>query len=290
MIISIQNKSSGFFSQFFFVLNHYLYAKKNNLQFSLNTKNWLFKYKSGWNDYFCELATDFHKNNCADKIFGHCNVIENYKIVDYIEAINDIYKLNDYVSNKKNEIIEKFNLKKYCGIFIRRGDKLVDESEYIPSVKYLEKLLQKVDNCTDIFIQTDDYNSYIDIKKYIDENKLNINAYTLCDEDVHGMVIFNYYKQKILNDNSLKYAEIFKDEQIRNFKPIEYYNNEEIFEHTLKMLIGIEILRNSDICVLDYQSNVSRFIKLAHKNVDNVYDVSDNVIDMNKNICPAYSF
>lgn len=28
MIISILNRASGFYSQFFFTLNHYLYAKK----------------------------------------------------------------------------------------------------------------------------------------------------------------------------------------------------------------------------------------------------------------------
>jgi len=57
------------------------------------------------------------------------------------------------------------------------------------------------------------------------------------------------------------------------------------------MIIGLDIVFNSNICVTEYQSNVSRFIKLAHKNFDNVYNIMDpnNDIDINKKICLAHS-
>jgi hypothetical protein len=69
-------------------------------------------------------------------------------------------------------------------------------------------------------------------------------------------------------------------------------NPSEIYNHTITMIIGIDLLINSNICVLDYQSNVSRFVKLAHNNINNVYDIitKTNNIDINKKICPAYSF
>ena len=52
MIISIFDNKSGFFSMFFFFVNHYIYALKNNLNFEINNANWLFKYNLGWEDYF----------------------------------------------------------------------------------------------------------------------------------------------------------------------------------------------------------------------------------------------
>ena len=75
-----------------------------------------------------------------------------------------------------------------------------------------------------------------------------------------------------------------------NFKPIDQYNKEEILDHTLDMLIGIDILCNSATCIVEYSSNVSRFIKLAHKNIENVYDINNTVVDFEKYICPSYSF
>ena len=56
------------------------------------------------------------------------------------------------------------------------------------------------------------------------------------------------------------------------------------------MIIGIDIVLNSNISICEYSSNVSRFIKLSHKNSNNVYDVlnQDKDIDWNKTKCPSF--
>jgi hypothetical protein len=77
--------------------------------------------------------------------------------------------------------------------------------------------------------------------------------------------------------------------KILNYKSVESMNPTEILTHTTDMLVGVDIILDSEVCVLDYQSNVSRFIKLAHKK-NLVYDVLNTEIDMDKTICPAYSF
>jgi hypothetical protein len=66
----------------------------------------------------------------------------------------------------------------------------------------------------------------------------------------------------------------------------------EIRSHTIELLSGVDIVCKSNICITDYQSNVSRFIKLYHTNSSNVYDVSnpDLDIDYNKIICPTFGF
>jgi hypothetical protein len=79
-------------------------------------------------------------------------------------------------------------------------------------------------------------------------------------------------------------------ENLRNTTPIEQLNNEEIYQHTIDMLIGIDIVLNADFVICDYSSNVSRFIKLANKNSNNVFDINqpDKDIDWNKTNCPAF--
>jgi hypothetical protein len=95
MIISILDSSAGFYSQLFFLLNHYLYAEEKKLKFIIDSSNWLFKFNKGWNDYFITFNADniVDKNN-SNK-YKHGNVIKDYKIKDYIKSIKDITP-NDY--------------------------------------------------------------------------------------------------------------------------------------------------------------------------------------------------
>jgi len=63
-------------------------------------------------------------------------------------------------------------------------------------------------------------------------------------------------------------------------------NKDEILEHTLNMIIGIDIVLKSKYCVTDYQSNVSRFIKIAHNNFNNVFSIiNDESIYLNDIKC-----
>lgn len=103
------------------------------------------------------------------------------------------------------------------------------------------------------------------------------------------------YKDEISNnqyrqDNG-SYLENNK-ELISKQKPIHEMNNEEIYKHVMDMLIGIDIVLNSKYCITDYQSNVGRFIKLAHNNSNNVTNVLDryNDIDYEITTCPAWPF
>jgi len=94
--------------------------------------------------------------------------------------------------------------------------------------------------------------------------------------------------------NLINYPPNQLKDKMTNNKSVEDMNNEEIKQHTLDMIIGIDIVKNSDYCILDYQSNVSRFIKLFHNNPKNVINIMDvnNDIDYNKKICPGdfYNF
>lgn len=294
MLITKLGRGAGFYSQLFFLINHYLYCKKNNIKFIVNTDEWLFKYKHGWEDYFLNINIyeGLEVNNC----FGHSQQIGDFNIVEYKNAINEIYVYNHTIIDKINEVKRDINLKPgYDAIFIRRGDKLSGESYYISTEKYIDVLLFKKPTCHTIFVQTDDYNCYLDVKKYVKTKQLKINVITICNEELKGgMIIFNCNKSGI--EWAVKEHNVNKEyistvlENLRNVTPIDQLKNEEIYQHTIDMLIGIDIVLYADIVICDYSSNVSRFIKLASKNSTNVFDVNyhEKDIDWNKTKCPGF--
>ena len=283
-IITVMNKNSnsGFYSSIFFVMNHYLYCKKNNKNFEINDEEWLFKSKDGWTDYFekIELTNGNDKNNSNN--VGHGTVMSDYSIQQYRDVIPEFYVYNENTKREINKIKSQYGLtdKNYDSIFIRRGDKLISESKKINDDIYIQLLLEKNPKCDTIFLQTDDYGSFVELEKYIKNNGLNIKLYTLCDKDNLGVVVFSHLKDQIA------------DKKITKQKSVDEMNSDEIYKHTIDMIVGIDILTKSNICVTDYQSNVSRFIKIAHNNPQNVFDVlmPDQDIDYNKIVCPAHGF
>jgi hypothetical protein len=296
-IISVLNKYSGFYSMFFFFVNHYIYSIKNNKNFKIHNDNWLFKSELGWEDYFENI--DITNKTSSTIIFGHFNqTLCEYPIREYKEVLRNIYIYNKNTMKLIEDKKIKLNLKNntYDSIFIRRGDKLIAESDYISAENYLIYLLELNPQCKNIYLQTDDYNCFMELNDYINKHSLDINLVTACEKNCKGMIIFSQHKNSILNNNFKKKNNIDylkkNMDSLSPFKPVDKMNSKEIYSHTLEMLIGIDIVLNSNIVVTDYSSNVSRFIKLKHSNSDNVYDVisKSNNIDYNKMICPSRGF
>jgi hypothetical protein len=287
MIVSILDKSAGFFSMFFFTMNQYIYCKKNKINFKLNSDNWMYKYDKGWTDYFNNIELKFNDDNNIE-YKKHKDIIQHFQLREYKNIINEIYIYNNNTLLKINEIKNKFNLieNEYSSIFIRRGDKLLYESIFLKSEQYIELLLKKDPNCKNIFIQTDDYNAYLDLKKYCKNNNLNINIYTLCLENMKGIMGCRLNMQTKFSEN-IEYFKSIKEELVKN-KYVCEMNKYEILEHTINMIVGIDIVLKSKYCITDYQSNVSRFIKLAHNDYNNVFSVIDEDFYLNNIVCPAF--
>jgi hypothetical protein len=278
---------NGFFSMLFFIINHYLYAKANSINFRLDTSNWLYLYKKGWTDYFMPIDLIFNENNTEEKVYGHNKVIQDYSVREYKKIIPTIMKYNDGVKEYIQSIYDKLNLHKgeYSSIYIRRGCKLSYESKFHESYKYLELLLEKDPSCSKIFLQTDDYNSYIDIISYISEKNLDIEVLTLCESDMVGMSVS--LDLKYMTTSIPKNTQYFS--KIRHHvKMINQMNKDEIKDHTYSLLAEIDITCNSKICITDYQSNVARYIKLAHNNFENVFDIEGHTMNLDILSCPAY--
>lgn len=296
IIVFNLNKSAGFYSIFFFLLNNYMYCKKNNYNFKIKSDEWLFNSKNGWSDYFEPIELIYNKDTLKEKHTGHSTVLDNYSLKEYQNFIPELYKYNERTKNEINKIYTKFNLVngQYDSIFIRRGDKLASESVFISEEKYINILLQKNSNCKIIYLQTDDYNCYKNIKQYIENNNLKITIYTLCPENSVGVIVKNQEKHNLNNSPIIENADYLSQNinKLNQTKTVEDMNSDEIYNHTIDMIVGVDIVINSNICITDFQSNVSRFIKLAHNNPKNVYNVLNinEDIDYEKIIVPAYSF
>jgi hypothetical protein len=322
MIVTLLLKKQGFYSILFFVLNHYLYCKKNKLNYRMNTDNWLFKSIYGWMDYFENIELNYD-SDISKEIMYYDQVntlLDSFSLNDYRNAIKEIYLYNDKTRGRINAIKEKYNLcyrrvestsqlsvgspygihndsnNNYSSIFIRRGDKLIHESNFYTADIYIEKLLEKEPDCKRIFIQTDDYNCILEAKDYINTNNLNIEIITICDENTKGMVIISHQQQHLFNVlNNYSYSKnkdylMHNVQNLASFKPVDQMNASEVYEHTIQMLIGIDIVLNSKVCIIDFESNVSRFIKLAHSQPENVFDINNKYIDLNRELFPAYGF
>ena len=315
------------------MVNHYLYAKINKHSFRLKTDKWLFKAEKGWEDYF--LPIDFDpfpvpsqpnkKNQIQiNEIHNHATILANYPMELYRTIIPEIYRLNPVVrealddarftfaqfqSGSPNRMNQKDLLAApaafdYGGLFIRRGDKLIEESLMIPAENYLLFLLEIYPNVQTVFVQTDDYNVFLELLAYQEKTPKiqHIQLYTLCKPHLKGgMVITKHYYdycqdpdfetniEKIPIPQNQDYLRTNR-ENLKAFVPIEMQTPEQVREHTTAMLIGIDFLLKSKVCVTDYLSNVTRFIKFAHPNIDAVYDVlrRTNKLDMRIVGCPGY--
>lgn len=224
---------------------------------------------------------------------GCCEQLETYKLHEYVEIIPEFYKYNkktkNYIDNKKKELgLEGVE---YGAIYIRRGDKLVNEINLVETNLFADKLLEVYPSCKYIFLQTDDYSCFVDLQKYMNDKGLNIKITTLCPSTNFGAISNTNWKKQVEdnNKNNKEYIDKIKNNLS---KPISEMTPDEKYEHTMELITSIDICINSKYCICDYKSNVSRFIKLAHKNIQNVYDINlqDKELFLNIATPPVFNF
>lgn len=289
MIVSVLDKKSGagFFSSYFFLLNHYIYSKKNNLPFFIESQNWLYKSQKGWNDYFVFQCPKKEDNS---RVVGHNELCDNYSMFEYNNFSKELFVLNEETKEKINNIKNDLELPSYYdSIYIRRGDKLVRESNIVPAEKFIELLLTKSPDTKCIFLMTDDYNTFIDLENYCNNKNLQIKIITLCSPDLTGQVVYHSLLDENKTHKSLNeeyFASVLPS--LKKIKSLDMMTTEEIHAHTIDLLANVEIVLNSGTCIYDLQSNVSRFIGINHVK-NNAYDVKFNEkINFHWTMHPSY--
>jgi hypothetical protein len=274
----LKKSPHGFYSMLLATTTNYYNFENKNKNFRIKLDDWIYKNKNGWIDYF--QPVDLKLNNDTNyKEIKWQKQFNDIKIIDLIKTIPKIYKYNSEVKMHINNIKNKLNLldQKYDAIYVRRGDKIA-ENNLVRDINYIKVLIMKNPFVSIVFIQTDDYNVYLNIKKYLKDNDYNITLLTICNENMKGSITDNYFKKEMLKKIEPNTISKYKD-----IKPLSDMSLKEKKEHMYELLTGVDILINSSMCVVDYETNVGRFIKYAHKNPRNVFDVNNPNRDINYN-------
>jgi len=312
MIISVLQRRAGFFSEFFFTVNHLIHCICTNQSFRIDTRTWMFKYKEGWTDYFepIEYTVKDDTDESRAKVHIHSEALGSYNMYWYMDIMkNYLYRYNAITKTAIQQKKEELGLTiagTYDSIFIRRGDKLMWESDYYYTHQYVDLLLQKNPLCKTIFLQTDDYNAFTDLQEYVKEKNLEIRVITMCHPHIKGMITTLEKIEYNGNTRSLetkiqpiecrKYDSKTQDyfakikEDLLKFKQVADMTPDEVYQHTLEMIVGLDIVLHSKFCILENQSNVSRFISIMHDHRERVFDIRfplDN-FNMLQTLCPGH--
>lgn len=268
---------NGVFCNLFLLLSTYIYCRKNNKKLLIKDDKWNYTHTNGLADYFkpndyYEICNEPISSNIvfyhAPRIgIGLKEIIHTHTLNDYRHTIKEFYILNNNIYTQLEKYKNKINLpKEYNSIFVRCGDKLIYESKYYKCNYYIDYLLNLKTKCNNLFIHSDDNNVVKQYIKYINDNKLDFNIYYITEEIDNGGTTVR---------SSLKHP------MICSIKCVDEMNNIELKNHTEKMLCAIEIMKKSKNVILDYQSNVSRFIKLYFDcNVHTIF--YNNQLELNK--------
>ncbi len=281
------DKEGGFCWQIWCIAEHYLEAKKNGLQFYLDDSDYLFKHKNGWRDYFAslniyepslELQQPIVKRNSLsfyDQSIPHYQ----YNLQEYRKCLEEILVLSPDMQQKVREAFTSFGLEKgqYGACMIRRGDKMFSESKYIDTSTFLDTLVEK--NIDKIYIQTDDYQVYLDALAYVQKTypEKNIQIFTLCPTWKQGTICYkaeyNFINSHATESRNHEYVETLLN---RFKKTVDEYSPSEMKEHVEEMIAGFDICIHSKHLTLDLQSNVTRQLFVRHDNPDDVLLLVNN--------------
>ena len=275
----------GFFSDGFRLLESYMECKKNGVNFYLESSKWLFGHNIGWNDYFTTL-TDTTDETLPNIEMGR-EYNKEFTVAQFRQAIQEVFVYQPYLIEKADSLIKELELGKFVSIFIRRGDKLLGESLFIPSRFYVQRALEKNPEC--IFVQTDDYRAFIEVRDITHSINPAIKVITTCPPTKFGMFTdtldlnkgrYMSYQGKdgtFANTQNLDYLATNVPQ-----KPLADYTKEDMREHVEEMLVGIIVCQKAEFLITDHMSNCSRFIVFSHpRGKDAILGIEDLNIKIN---------
>jgi len=274
LIFQLPENDGGYCNQLWRFLGNYLVAQKFKKTFILDDSVWIFKNKDGWSDYFNSVLLKRNCKSIEKPIYKQILLqkLPQFTLSQYRQAFEKIMILNSSLQTKLDNIMKKFNLEnnKFDAIMIRRGSKLFEESYLIKIEAFLNKLIEK--DTKIIFLQTDDYDCYDELKDIIKKRNLDIKLYTICPEYKRGGTTvysreLDYIKKNIHKSRNRGYINNF----VKKIKKSEQdYTPEEMKIHMEEMIVGLEICLLSRYLSTDLQSNITRMLYTRHNNPNNV--------------------
>ena len=247
------NSNGGFFSMFFIMCNAYIASKKMGSPFYITHSNWLYTCDRGWYDYFISLKVAPFIPKLVNPVQIKCSQERFYKpdfpLHEYMTAIREIFVLKPELISRVNSLVATLP-SDFIAVFVRRGDKLIQEAKFIPVSEIFKHIPHSETNT--FFIQTDDYSVVEEIRSMLPSARV----VSTVSPNKRGSF---YDKNK---------------------------SRKQIREETEEMLVGLSVCLRSSSCWTDDTSNVGRFLKLSNPRV-HIYP-EDYDVDLSYVMCPAW--
>lgn len=271
------NAGGGFFSTFFFLCKAFLTAKKARIPFFIEDISWPYTYEKGWHDYFRTLETPpqvlkLPIANARRVTHITQSTEEEFSLQDYRAVTFEIFKLHPHLIERAQKIIESM-AGNYVAIFVRRGDKLIEEAPYISASDILAKIPH--DSNTIFFIQTDDYTVIEEFQEIHPKDRIRFTTPSY----KRGQYLYPEHKERDGGRN--KY--------IDTIIPVVRQPKHRIKDETEEMLVGLTVCYSAPSCWTDHFTNVGRFLKLMNPERVHFYP-EDLKVDLNMIGCPAGFF
>jgi hypothetical protein len=252
------------------MLMSYMVCKKEGNPFTIDSHEWIFSIDKGWRDYFTTLEESTTYGTLPDINWDKPDD-RQFTVADYKKAMREVFVYQPYLHEMADKVSNDLGLgSDYTAVFVRRGDKMLGESVYIPTESYVELALST--GATTIFVQTDDYRVVDEIRSMIRVQNPNIRVVTTCPPEKHGHFVFGvetsvvrtmqYQDQsgnKFLNNQNVEYLNATSRQ-----KPLMDFTKDEIKAHVEEMIVGMILCQRSKKLVIDHTSNVGRYLHFTH--------------------------
>lgn len=273
MIIYQLNAGGGFFSTFFFVCKAYLTALKQREAFFIEDRGWPYTCERGWHDYMRSLETPpLLRLNARVVTHNTQRLDPEFRLEDYRVACHDLFKLGTPLVERVHQLIRSMD-STYVAIFVRRGDKLNEEAEYIAVEDILSAIPHTAE--TPFFIQTDDYTVVEEFRRIHPSHLIH----TTVPPTKRGQYLTRTH---LAMDSG-------RNPNIAQVVPVSEQSPSQLREETNEMLVGLSVCYLAPSCWTDNTSNVGRFLKLMAPDTVHVYP-NDTPLDLSLVHCPSVNF
>jgi hypothetical protein len=231
-VVFTNDAYAGFGSVFFFMIQAYIYAKKNGNDFRIKDDGWAYKYDKGWHDYFDSLD-DYDPSVKYDEV-KHSSHNNNYDIPDYTfneysDAIQEVLKPVRRIQDMAKRTINSMN-GPYVSIYVRRGDKVEGSNTEMEAADLSKVIASTGIKSGNVFVMTDDYSVVEEIRRLLPDCTVT----TLTSPNTRGSFHHNIRKNTA----------------------------EEQRQHGEELFSSIEVFHNATQGWADGRSNMGRLLKL----------------------------
>ena len=246
-VIFTNTNNAGFGSVLGFMLQAYVYAKKNSYPFVVKEGNWNYTHKKGWHDYFESFPAYNPKivyPNEENYAHMKTQALPHYTYKEYSNAIKELYKPNQSIRNAADAFIKTIG-GPYKSIYIRRGDKTSGIFKEMTAIEPETLIRNTGIKDGNVYVMSDDYSVVDEIKNLLP----NCKIFTLVDPKNTG----------------------YSAERNRAESPeVKKKNAEELFT-------SMEVFHRGEKGWADNRSNLGRILKLRGQERVALYPVDYNI-------------